>query len=145
MNQTTNKLIFMSAEHVAVMNGLLAKDACSASQRACAALERTYWMVYELDHAGRTVWWSMEFNPTAGTRFHLAPPPQQADVLFRGDYAVILDGMRLAKAGQSSKEKVMELVTTHGDPGALAKIGPAFAAAQACATVDAEIPVVATS
>jgi hypothetical protein len=123
------------------MNGLLAKDA--GSQRACATLKRTYWTAYELGHGGRTVWWSMEFNPTAGVRLYLAPPPRQADVLFRGDYVAVLDAMRLAKAGKAGKESVNERVTTHGDSSALAMIGPAFAAAQAAATVDAEIPVVA--
>ena len=128
------KPIFMSERHVAIMNGLLAADADSKAE--CAKLARSYWMVYELRDAGGTVWWSVEFSPQTGVRFSLEPPRDAADVLYRGDYrAVVRATQRLKREGSGALP-----VTTHGDPSAMAIIGPAFAAAGRAATIPSEFP-----
>lgn len=129
-----SKPIFMSPQHVDIMNRLLDADADSKAE--CARLDRSYWMVYELSAMGGTVWWSVEFSPGAGVRFSLTPPGAAADILYRGDYRAVVQAMQRAKQGDASEKPV----TTHGDPGVLAIIGPAFAAAGRAATVASEFP-----
>lgn len=128
-------MIFMSAEHVAHMNELLAVD--TASRAACAALDRRWNMVYELSEGTETVWWTMRFDPADGVSFSLQPPAQSADVLFRGDHRAVLDAMRRLKAG----EKDLQLpLTQSGDPEGLTVIGAAYQAAHAAAAIRTEIP-----
>lgn len=129
-----SKPIFMSAQHVEIMNRLLGADADSKAE--CAKLDRSYWMVYELGASGGTVWWSVEFSPSAGVRFSLAPPRAAADILYRGDYRAVVQYTQRAKQGGVGEEPV----TTHGDPGVLTIIGPAFAAAGRAATIPSEFP-----
>lgn len=129
-------LIFMSPQHVARMNELLAVDA--ASQAACAALGRRWDMVYELSHGAGTVWWTMRFDPVEGVSFSLEAPSRPADILLRGQYRAMMEWMRSSRAG--SKEP--EPVTLSGDPEGMNIIGPAYQAAAQVATLDTEIPVV---
>lgn len=130
-----SKPIFMSQQHVDIMNRILATDADSHAE--CAKLDRSYWMVYELQDADSTVWWSVEFSPSAGVRFSLLPPDTDApDLLYRGDYREMVKATQRAKQGQGGEEPV----TTHGDPGVLTIIGPAFAAAGRVATIPSEFP-----
>jgi hypothetical protein len=128
-------MIFMSAEHVAHMNHLLAVD--TASRAACAALDRCWNIVYELSGGPDTVWWTMRFDPIDGASFSLQTPTRPADVLFRGDHKGVLDTMRRLKAG----EKDLQLpLTQSGNPEGLAIIGAAYAAAHQAAAVHTEIP-----
>lgn len=127
--------LFMSQQHVDIMNRILAADADSKAE--CAQLARSYWMVYELNDGGRTVWWSVEFNPNRGVRFSLQAPDTDApDLLYRGDYRAVVKATQRAKQGGDGEEPV----TTHGDPGVMAVIGPAFAAAGRAATIASEFP-----
>ena len=128
------KPIFMSSQHVEIMNRLLDADADSKAE--CAKLDRSYWMVYELSDAGGIVWWSVEFSPSAGVRFSLQPPGAAADILYRGDYRAVVQFTQRAKQGSGGEEPV----TIHGDPGVLTIIGPAFAAAGRAATIPSEFP-----
>lgn len=130
-----NKPLFMSTQHVEIMNGLLAEDADSKSE--CAKLDRRYWMVYELADAERTVWWSVAFDPALGVRFSLTPPASgEPLILYRGDFrAVVKATQRLKQGGDAALP-----VTTHGDPQVLTIIGPAFAAAGRAATIASEFP-----
>lgn len=130
-----NKPIFMSQQHVDIMNSLLDADADSKAE--CAKLARPYWMAYELRDAGRTVWWSVEFNPQTGVRFSLAAPASESpDILYRGDYRAVVRATQRAKQQGGGELPV----TTHGDPGAMAIIAPAFAAAGRAATIASEFP-----
>ena len=130
-----SKPLFMSAEHVDLMNGLLAADADSRAE--CAKLDRRYWMSYELADAGGTVWWSVEFNPRSGVRFSLEPPAADEPlILYRGDHRAVVKGTQALKQGGGEGLPV----TTHGDPDVLRIIGPAFAAAGRAATVDSQFP-----
>lgn len=130
-----SKPVFMSQQHVDTMNDILAKDADSRAE--CAKLDRSYWMVYELDDAGDTAWWSVEFSPTTGVRFSLQPPDTDApDLLYRGDYRAVVKATQRLKQGGGGELPV----STHGDPGAMAIIGPAFAAAGRVATIPSEFP-----
>lgn len=128
------KPIFMSQQHVDIMNRLLEADADSKAE--CARLDRSYWMVYELSDPGGTVWWSVEFSPSAGVRFSLEPPGAAPDILYRGDYRAVVQATQRAKQGGGGEEPV----TTHGDVGVLSIIGPAFAAAGRAATIPSEFP-----
>lgn len=128
----TAKLLFMSAEHVEAMNRLLAVDAEIKAQ--CARLPRAYWLVHELEHAGRTVWWTLELNPCDGMRFSLTPPPVevQADIVMRGSYSAVVEATRRRKAG----EEVPYPVSTHGDLQSMAIFGPALEAGRRAAMLD---------
>ncbi len=132
-----SKPVFMSAEHVARMNEILAADA--PSKAACAVLQRRWNLVYELSEGADTVWWTMSFDPATGVAFSLAPPGQTGDIVFRGDHKAMLRWMRQSKAGAAVGAMPLQQL---GDPGTMTVIGPAFAAAQKVATLDTEIPVV---
>ncbi len=132
-----SKLTFMSPQHVACMNEILAADA--ASNAACAALGRRWDMVYELSHGTLTVWWTMSFDPVNGVSFSLKPPQRTGDIVYRGDYRTMMDWMRRSKAGEAVGPMPLEQT---GDPNGMVVIGPAFAAAQKVATLDTEVPVV---
>ena len=128
------KLAFMSPEHVAHMNALLANDV--ASKEACAKLDRCWTMVYELSDASRIVWWTMSFDPAQGVAFSLDPPHAAADILYRGDYRSYMEWMRRHKAGEQPGP---EPVDVSGDPNGMTVIGPAFQAAGQAATVETEV------
>jgi len=129
------KPMFMSDRHVEMMNTILATDYSSKTE--CGRLDRSYWMCYELMQGEHTVLWSVEFSPRHGVRFSLEPPVgAEPDVLFRGDYRAVVEATRLGKEGKDSPLPI----TTHGDPGVMAIIGPAFAAARRAATIPSEFP-----
>jgi hypothetical protein len=133
----TSPMIFMSPEHVAHMNVLLASDA--VSKAACVQLDRRYDMVYELNYGIQTVWWTMRYDPADGVSFNLETPQKPGDIVFRGDYAAVLDTMSRMKAG----DKDLQLpLTQSGDAGVFALIAPAYTAAHAAAAIHTEIPVV---
>jgi hypothetical protein len=133
MSMPAQKLLFMSMEHVDLMNRLLADDA--ASLEACAALARRYTLAYELSRDGGTVWWTMEFDPKTGVRFGLVAPEQPADLTFHGGYRAMLDATARTKAG----EQVPMPLTPSGDLKVMEVVGAAFAAARSKATIDTEI------
>jgi len=127
---------FMSYTHVFIMNRLLAAD--EDVRRTTAALDRTYTLAYELANGadGETVWWTMTFDPEDGLAFSLQPPSAPADLTFEGDYVDVIRAMRRMKDGH----QVVLPVTTVGDESVMAVIGPAFAAGQKAATIEATFP-----
>ncbi len=129
-----SELLFMSPQHVARMNEILAHD--GPTRRACAELEQDMLLAYELSDGEDTIWWTMAFRRDEGVRFGLDAPARAVDLTLRGEYRAMLDFMRLSKSGQAAEEPV----SSHGDPEVLTIIGPAFAAAQAAATLDTVIP-----
>lgn len=131
-----SKLVFMSPQHIARMNELLAAD--PASQAECAKLDRRWDMVYELAHGEQTVWWTMSFDPTRGVSFSLEPPAQPAGILLKGDYRAMMEFMRRSKAGEAPGS---EPVTLSGEPDGMKIIDAAFQAAGRAATLDTEIQV----
>lgn len=126
--------IFMSPEHVARMNEILAGDA--ASKASCSALDREYLLTYELAHGSDTVYWTMHFDPGIGIHFSLAPPARTPDLAFRGDYAESIRASAAAKAGRD----VGMPWQMYGDPAAFEAIAEPFAAARRVATVDTQMP-----
>lgn len=126
--------IFMSPEHVASMNAILAGD--EASKAACGALEREYLLTYELEHRSGTVYWTMHFDPGYGVRFSLAPPAREPDVVFRGDYVESIRASAAAKAGRN----VDMPWQMDGDQSAFEAIAEAFAVARRAATLDTQMP-----
>lgn len=128
-------MIFMSPEHVAHMNRLLAADA--TSKAACATFDRRWDIVYELSHGTETVWWTMRFDPVDGVSFSLETPTQLGDVVFSGDYKAVINSMRRMKAGD--KEAQLPL-TQSGNADAMAVIAPAYGAAHTAAAIHTEFP-----
>lgn len=129
-----NRPIFMSPEHVGIMNDILEDD--EASKAACRALEREYLVVYELEHGADTVYWTMRFDPESGARFSLAAPERDPDVLFRGDYA---DTIRVSAAAKAGREVDMPW-EMKGDSSVLEIIAEPMAAARGAATIDTRMP-----
>ncbi|MDM4769946.1 hypothetical protein [Solimonas sp. SE-A11] len=129
-----SKLVFMSPEHVARMNELLAAD--RVSQDECARLDRHWDMDYELAHGERTVWWTMSVDSVPGVSFSLEPPAQPAGILLKGDYRAMMEFMRRSKAGETPGS---EPVTLSGEPEGMKIIDAAFQAASRAATLDTEI------
>jgi hypothetical protein len=130
------KPLFMSQEHVEAMNLILAVDA--ESKARCGRLPRSYWLVHELDHEGRTVWWTLELNPSDGMRFSLSPPPVdvQADIVMRGSYAAVAEATRRRKAG----EEVPYPVSTEGDLQSMSIFGPALEVGRRAAMLETRFP-----
>ena len=128
-------MIFMSPEHVAHMNVLLAAD--PASKAACATFDRRWDIVYELSHGAETVWWTMRFDPVDGVSFLLETPTQPGDVVFHGEYKAVIDSMRRMKAGDKDAQLPL---TQSGNADAMAVIAPAYGAAHAAAAIHTEFP-----
>jgi hypothetical protein len=126
----------MSLQHVEIMNRLLAGD--SASREAAAKLDRAYVIAYRLTNGpgGETVWWQMRFDPAHGVRLELREPQTPADLTFEGDWVAVMRMMREAKAGRPAENSLHAA----GDENVLGIVGPAFAAGQKAATVDAVFP-----
>ena len=125
---------FMSAEHVAAMNTLLADSA--EVREAGIALGRTYRLAYVLSDGrdGGDEHWLMSLGP-AGVRFALEPEPD-ADITFRADWRAIVDTSKAAREGRDLDPGV----TVEGDVTVLATVAPAFAAAQRVATLEVDWP-----
>lgn len=124
---------FMSPEHVAMMNGLLAES--SAVLEECRDLDRSYTVHHDLsDGPGGSVHWTMTISPN-GVVFGLEPP-SSADLVFAAEYQAMVEAARAAREGRSADTQP----TMRGDPGVLERIGKVFAAAQVAATVDVEFP-----
>lgn len=124
--------VFMSPEHIALMNALLEDNA--AVRAECALLLKPLTLGYELVDGprGETVYWSMAFTDTV--RFGLEQV--DADLLFRGDWGRMLRASKSARDGGQEDPGVAPV----GDLEVLTTIGPAFAVAQSVATVPVQFP-----
>lgn len=127
--------VFMSREHVRIVNRQLAN--ADPVRRACADLDRSYTVGYEL-HQGpgsAVVHWAIVFDPVDGVRMELAKT-EAPDLTYVGDWARVV---RASAAGRRGKQ-LDPGVETRGDVGVLDTVGAAFAAAQEVATVDVRFP-----
>jgi hypothetical protein len=122
----------MSPEHVAAMNAILEDNESVRAQ--CSLLEKPLTLGYELLDGpdGETVYWSMAFTDTV--RFGLEKV--DADLLFRGDWTRMIRATHRSRAGEA-KDPGVEAV---GDLDVMTAVGPAFAAAQAVATLPVQFP-----
>ncbi|WIV54052.1 S9 family peptidase [Amycolatopsis nalaikhensis] len=131
-------LVFMSHEHVARMNELLA--ASDEVLAACAALDRDYEIAYELSGGpDGTAHWVLRFDRRSGARFSLEPP-RDADLTYFGDWTEVIRGSRAARSG----EPVEANLTTAGDVSVTERVADAYATAQRVATIPTEFPDVLT-
>jgi len=132
------KPVFMSEQHVQIMNRLLADDPLCREE--AAKLDRAYVLAYRLagGPAGQTVWWQMCFDPAGGIRFELREPPQPADLTLQGDWSAMMRTMREVKEGRPAENPL----TAVGNEKMMEKVAAAFAAGQKAATIATEIPVV---
>jgi len=128
--------IFMSPEHVSVMNARLA--ASGETKQACAALEKDGVLAFRLtdEDTGETIWWQMRFSRTEGASFALQQPDSPADLTLSCGYWAMVEGMKAQQAGRSTGPD-MESV---GDDSLMTRIAAAFAAARTAATIPIEWP-----
>lgn len=129
-------MLFMSQEHVDAMNELLersadVREACAATPTGPAGRVLAYRLTDGPE--GSTVRWSITFTDTV--RFALEEHPSP-DVTFVGDWSRMIRAARASRAGEPLDPGV-EVV---GDLEVMAAVGPAFAAAQAVATLPVEFP-----
>jgi hypothetical protein len=125
-------LLFMSPEHVAVMNEMLSED--EQVRQACSELDRPVTIAYELADGpdASAVHWSMTFADTV--RFGLAPI--EADILFVGDWARMVRATRAGRDGDAL-DPGLEVV---GDYAGFEAVAPVFAIAKRVATLPVEFP-----
>lgn len=127
-------LIFMSPEHVRRMNELLAES--DLVLEACAKLDRNFEIAYELKGGpDGTVYWILDFGPSAGAAFSLAAP-NAADLTFLGNWAETIRDSKAFRDGEGD-EPAFEI---HGDSTVLTRTEDALRAAQAVATVPVDFP-----
>jgi hypothetical protein len=126
--------IFMSAEHVEIMNRRLAASEEVAA--VAAQMPRSYEVAYRLrdEKADRTEFWLMQLGPS-GVRFALEPS-ESADLTFVGDYQRMIDSSRASRGGETADPGLEVL----GDPTVLESIAEVFAAAQKVGAVPVSWP-----
>lgn len=126
---------FMSPDHVAQMNELLARS--PAVQAAAASLGGDHTMTYQLHNAPSGVeYWTIEVSPR-GLRFVLGPPTSPSDVTVSADWAAT---MRSAQAQRDGAEETPVGSEVSGDPEVLTRLQPVIEVARTVATVDSRIP-----
>lgn len=125
---------FMSRDHVAAMNEILATS--TAARTAGAALDRDYVLGYRLTDGpgGDVVHWTFRLGP-GGLALSL-DPADRPDVLITGDYG---DAIRASQAAREGRQ-LQTSFETDGDVTVLERIAPAFAVARSAATLDVEFP-----
>lgn len=114
----TDKPLFMSEEHVAILNGRLGES--GAVLKLCAGLERDLCLLYKLADGpdGKPVWWRTDFTRAGGMRFSLAPGAAAPQVMISGGYWDVLEavqGKGTMPAPQGEPEaiqKIMALLTS---------------------------------
>ncbi|MFI6598620.1 hypothetical protein ACIBHX_20365 [Nonomuraea sp. NPDC050536] len=128
-------LKFMSAEHVALMNALLAE--AREVRAAAAALGGEYVWLYELTGCpdGATVYWSATIG-AAGLRFDLDRPDDPADIVVRADWTELMRSLHAQKSGVRVEVR-QEVI---GDPDLLERLGEVLALGQGVATVETRLP-----
>jgi hypothetical protein len=118
--------LFMSAEHVEMMNAVL--DRSPDVRAACATLPRPLRMGYCLHDGpdGEPVHWTVSFADTIS--FSLDEQP--CDVLFTGDWRT----MMLASASAAQRQELVDTgLVASGDETLIEPLGAVLAAAQSAA------------
>jgi hypothetical protein len=125
--------LFMSQEHVDLMNALL-EDAPTV-QEACQVLGAPRTMTYELADGpgGADVHWTVRLDRTV--RFSL-DRPSDPDVLLAGDWTRMIRATVAARNG----EVLDPGVTVTGDPALLAQVDAVLEVARAVAAVPVTFP-----
>ncbi|PXY23349.1 hypothetical protein BAY59_27095 [Prauserella coralliicola] len=126
---------FMSPDHVAQMNRLLADSV--AVKEAAAAFGGTHSLTYRLDGAPSGVeYWTFEISPT-GARFLLGPPATTPDATVSVDWTTM---MRSARAEREGREVPAPDAQVSGDAAMMARLQEVVEIARTIATVDSRIP-----
>jgi hypothetical protein len=130
------KPLFMSATHVALMNGLLSRS--DAVKRQCAQLPRDYLVAYILTEGprGSTVHWCMEVGPALGAVMTLGVAPRNPDVTISSRYAAMIQASQAAREGRPAANPI----AVEGAPAVIAKVAAVLATARSAATVDVHFP-----
>lgn len=126
---------FMSPEHVTAMNAVLASS--DAVRSAARLLPQTVLVAYELrrESVSELVHWTLELGPQ-GARFGLEPPAQEADIVLRGSWGVVVGASREARLGR----EVDTQLELSGDVEVLAAAQDLFRVVREVATVDVDFP-----
>jgi ubiquinone biosynthesis protein UbiJ len=128
-----SELLFMSQEHVDVMNALL-QDAPTV-EAACAALGGPRTLTYDLAGGpdGGAVTWTMRLDRTVQFSLDRA---DDADVVFSGDWTRMIQ----ATKGGRSGEAVDPGLTVSGDLQLVAQVGAVLDVARQVAAVPVTFP-----
>lgn len=126
-------MLFMSAEHVATMNSLLAASA--AVQRACRALAWPRVVRYDLADGprGEPVHWTMTFDDSVQFSLEGSAAP---DLVFVGDWKQMIRASKASRSGEAADPGVC----LQGDAQVLLEITPAMEVARTVATVPVQFP-----
>jgi hypothetical protein len=126
------KLVFMSPEHVAAMNAILAGD--RSVLEACAQLAKPVTMGYQLvdGPGGETVHWRVTIAKTV--QFSLGKG--NSDVLLTGDWGRVIRASQAQREGTECEPGVVP----SGDLSLLASVAPVLAIASRVATLPVEFP-----
>lgn len=124
---------FMSEEHIALMNRILATD--HRSLDACSRLPKNYLIVYELEKEGDYVYWQMIFDKKAGIRFALGEPVTDSDVVLTATWRSVIEAERRRRAGDD-----VNPFTVNGSEEALTIVNDAFSAGAKAAKLDTRLP-----
>jgi hypothetical protein len=89
--QPQETISFMSPEHVAKLNDILASSL--PTRLAASKLPREILWAHRLtdEDTGEVIWWQTSFHPKEGVRLALQPPSRPPDVQFGGGYWAMLD------------------------------------------------------
>ena len=129
--------VFMSREHVALMNEKLAASA--EVKRICQALRRELALAFELANGpgGDPTWWVLTFTDVA--RFSLEPSPA-ADVILRGDWAHMIRATLSPGTVPTDALGVPEGIVPHGNVSVLPQIMELLAAIRPHGAVPVTMP-----
>ncbi|GAB2600914.1 hypothetical protein GCM10027034_37590 [Ramlibacter solisilvae] len=129
--------LFMSEEHVRIMNDRLAKS--DEVKNACAALPRDVLLAFRLvnEDTGAVHWWQMSFKQQGGVDFALGEPEGNADLLFESGYWAMLANTAAQRAGEPLPEPQPQMT---GDVSVMQLISTAFLATQRAAAVPVRMP-----
>jgi hypothetical protein len=130
---TEAPMLFMSPEHVAAMNQVLARD--EAIRQACAELDEPRVLAFRLSDGpgGADVHWTITFDGTL--RFSL-DEYSSPDILITGDWRRMIRATEAGRRGAA----IDPGVEVHGDPALLAQLMEIFELGRKVATFDVRFP-----
>lgn len=131
-----HKPMFMSAEHIALMNRAL--QASPAVQAACARLQSDLAVAFMLSDGpgGGAVHWCVMCSRQSGIVMGLGPTTRAADVVVRSDYRAMVRASQGARTGEGGASPMV----VDGDPVVVATVMRLLALARTAGVVDVEFP-----
>jgi hypothetical protein len=133
----THKPLFMSPEHVQILNERL--ENAKEVHETCAALPQDVLIAYRMveEDTGKVHWWQMTFARKQGVHLALGKPAGEPDVLFESDYWSMVKGASATDAGEQHSEPPPRI---SGDLALMQIVATAFETARRAARVPVRWP-----